>query len=163
VKQRQRVGISEFRVAVAPAVLVTYGLGSCLGIVLDDRERSLGGLAHTLLPERRPGFDDQRQSKFVDVAIRLMLEELLAMGARRGSLSARIAGGANMFESLSGPAGEGIGARNVRAARAALEALAIPLVAEDVGGSHGRTVEYDLATGRVEVRSVSAGGRIMAL
>jgi len=163
VKQLQRVGISEFRVATAPTVLVTYGLGSCLGIVLDDRERSLGGLAHTLLPAQRPGLGDQRLSKFVDVAIRMMLEELLAQGARRESLTARIAGGANMFGSLSGPSGEGIGARNARAARAALEALAIPLVAEDVGGSHGRTIEYDLVTGRVEVRSVSAGDKIMAL
>jgi len=163
VRPLQRVGISEFRVAAAPAVLVTYGLGSCLGIVLDDRARALGGLAHTLLPTRRPGLGEQRLSKFVDAAIRLMLEELLALGARSESLTARIAGGANMFETLSGPVGEGIGMRNVRAARIALEALAIPLVAEDVGGSHGRTVEYDLATGRVEVRSVSAGDRIKTL
>jgi len=163
VTQRQRVGISEFRVTRAPSILVSYGLGSCLGVVLDDRERSLGGLAHTLLPMLRPGVGDQRLTKFVDVAIRLMVEELLALGACRESLTARIAGGANMFGSLCGPAGDGIGARNIRSARATLDALAIPLVAEDVGGSHGRTVEYDVSTGRVEVRSVSAGDRIMAL
>ena len=68
-----------------------------------------------------------------------------------------------MYAIRSYYAGDGIGARNVRAARATLHALAIPLLEEDVGGSHGRTVEYDLATGRVEVRSVSAGDRIMAL
>jgi len=163
VTQRQRVGISEFRIASAPSVLVTYGLGSCLGIVLDDRERSLGGLAHTLLPALRPGLGAERLGKFVDVAIRLMVEELLALGAVRERLTARIAGGANMFEALGGAAGEGIGARNVRSARETLHDLAIPLVAEDVGGSHGRTLEYDVATGRVEVRSVSAGDKIMAL
>lgn len=158
-----RVGISEFRVARAPAVLVAYGLGSCLGVVLDDRQRRLGGMAHTLLPAPRPGVQELRLAKFVDAAIRLMVEELLSQGAARGSLTARLVGGANMFEPLYTPAEDGIGARNVRMARATLQALGIPLLAEDVGGSHGRTVEFDLESGRVMVRSVRSGDTIITI
>ena len=70
---RERVGISEFKIAAAPASLVTYGLGSCLGITLYDPELSLGGMAHTLLPKPRAGMDTSRMTKFVDSSIRLML------------------------------------------------------------------------------------------
>lgn len=151
---RVRVGISEFRVAGAPAVLVAYGLGSCVGVILDDRQRRLGGMAHTLLPSPRSGGEGGRRAKFVDAAVLLLVEELVSRGSAREHLTARIVGGANMFEPLLAPAADGIGARNVRMAREALRDLDIPLLAEDVGGSHGRTVEFDLATGRVLVRSV---------
>jgi chemotaxis protein CheD len=153
-KQMERVAISEFKVANAPTVLVTYGLGSCLGITLYDPRQQLGGLAHTLLPTSRPGVREPRETKFVDVAIRLMIEELTRLGAARERLAAKMVGGSNMFEPLHPPATDGIGARNARTARETLETLGIPLLAEDVGGHHGRTVEFDLATGEVLVRSI---------
>jgi chemotaxis protein CheD len=150
---KERVGISEFKTGRAPAVLVTYGLGSCLGITLYDPLRRLGGLAHTLLPLAHPG-DRSSETKYVDSAIRLMMTELIDLGAEKECLVAKISGGANMFEPLHPSATEGIGGRNARAARETLELLGIPLLAEDVGGKHGRTVEFDLATGEVRVRSV---------
>ncbi|PLX83523.1 MAG: chemoreceptor glutamine deamidase CheD [Desulfuromonas sp.] len=158
-----RVGISEYRVAEGPAVLVTYGLGSCLGIVLYDARVRVGGLAHTLLPRPRPGMEQTRMTKFVDAALRLMLEELLVMGAERERLQARIVGGANMFEPLHGAAKETIGERNVRAARETLRELGIPLLAEDVGGRHGRTVEFDLGSGEVRVRSMRGEHALLPL
>lgn len=152
--ERLRVGISEYRIARAPTMLVTYGLGSCLGITLYDPLLQMGGLAHTLLPLHRPGGGENRPSKFVDTAISLMTAELTAAGAARERLAAKIFGGANMFAPATGSNSESIGARNARTARQTLERLGIPLLAEEVGGSHGRTVELDLATGRVMVRSV---------
>jgi chemotaxis protein CheD len=157
-----RVGISEFRVVRAPAVLVAYGLGSCLGVILDDRQQRLGGMAHTLLPASQAGRPEERLAKYVDAAIGLLVDELLRQGAGRERLSARLVGGANMFEPLYPSATDGVGARNVRMARATLQALGIPLLAEDVGGSHGRTVEFDLATGQVVVRSVHGEDKILA-
>lgn len=155
--RKERVGISEFKTARAPAVLVTYGLGSCLGITLYDPLRQLGGLAHTLLPLFRPG-DKTRETKYVDSAIRLMMAELIELGAERDCLEAKISGGANMFEPLYAPETEGVGARNARAARETLHLLGIPLLAEDIGGNHGRTVEFDLANGEVRVSSVRNPG-----
>jgi len=157
-----RVGISDYRVARAPAVLVVYGLGSCLGIILDDRESCLGGMAHTLLPASRSETPEVRLAKYVDAAIYLLVDEMVSLGAAREKLTARLVGGANMFDSFYTPAADGIGTRNLRMARATLQALRIPLLAEDVGGSHGRTVEFDLTTGQVLVRSVHGEDTILA-
>lgn len=157
-----RIGISEYRVARAPAVLVAYGLGSCLGIILDDRKNCVGGMAHTLLPASRPESPEARQAKYVDTAIQALVDELLQLGAGRENLTARLVGGANMFASSYTPNTDGIGTRNLLVARATLQNMNIPLQAEDVGGSHGRTVEFDLATGKVLVRSVHGEDRILA-
>ena len=152
--ERITVAISEYRLAGPPTVLATYGLGSCLAIALYDAEARLGALAHTLLPTARGPADTGRPAKFVDQAIRVMAEDLVAAGADRQRLVAKIFGGANMFEPPLGGDANGIGVRNARSAREVLETLGIPLVAEDVGGNFGRTVRFELATGRVQVRAV---------
>ncbi len=152
-----RVGISDFQVARAPEILVSYGLGSCLGIVLYDARLQLGGLAHTLLPGARPGGKESRPAKHVEGAIRLMVDELLAAGSDLQYLTAKLAGGANMFESLNPGADDGVGARNISMGRQVLAQIGIPLVAEDVGGNYGRTIELDLATGLLRVRSLRVG------
>lgn len=151
---RERVGIAEVKVARAPALLVAYGLGSCLGIALYDPQLQVGGLAHTLLPAPRPRQRGAGGTKFVETAIRVMVDELLQRGACRERLAAKVVGGANMFEPLHPAVTDGIGARNAQTARETLRVLGIPLLAEDVGGNHGRTVEFVLATGEVRVRSV---------
>jgi chemotaxis protein CheD len=154
---RLRVGISEFRVARAPEILVSYGLGSCLGIVLYDARLQIGGLAHSLLPGARPGGRENRPAKHVEGAIRLMVDELLGAGSDLRFLTAKLAGGANMFESLNPGVEEGIGVRNISMGRQVLAQIGIPLLAEDVGGNHGRTIEFDLATGLLQVRSLRVG------
>lgn len=152
--QRIRVGISEFRIAKTPCVLVSYGLGSCLGVALYDPDLQLGGLAHTLLPTARVGVAGERQTKFVDSAIKLLVEELSAQGAGRERLVAKLAGGANMFSAPGLATDSGIGHRNIQIAHQTLSQLGIPIVAEDVGGHSGRTVEFDLTGGKLLVRSV---------
>lgn len=161
--QRRRVGISEFVVARAPALLVSYGLGSCLGIMLHDPQLQIGGLAHTLLPDVRPRIATDRPGKFVPLAIEAMRRELLAAGSEPQRLIAKICGGAHMFQPLAEDLDATIGQRNVRAARDALLGLGIPLVGEDVGGSCGRTLEFDLASGRVRVLFVRGRDRIREL
>lgn len=153
--ERLRVGIAELRLARAPAILVSYGLGSCLGITLYDPELRLGGLAHTLLPAARVALGEGEHPKFVDFAVRSMAEALCAQGAAPERLVAKLAGGANMFAAATlNLDGGGIGQRNIQAARTVLAELAIPVVAEDVGGSCGRTIEFSLDNGELLVRSV---------
>jgi chemotaxis protein CheD len=152
--RKERIGISEYKTATAPNSLVTYGLGSCLGIILYDSEKKYGGMAHTLLPEPRPGMDVERKTKFVTTSIRLMLDELLDMGCAQDNLTAKLFGGANMFSGLQSADKETIGQRNIRVAHETLEQLNIPLVAEDTGGNFGRTLVFDLDSGQVMVRSV---------
>lgn len=147
------IGISDYLVAKSPEVLVAYGLGSCLAIILHDANAGIGALAHTLLPNAQERRTEQRLSKFVDTAIALMLREMVQEGARRERITARIAGGANMFESAFVTLLDGVGARNARSAIQTLEQEHIPLVGEAAGGNQGRSVEFDLGSGQVRVRT----------
>jgi chemotaxis protein CheD len=147
----ERVGIAELRIARAPTVLKAYGLGSCLAIALYDPGECIGGLVHCLLPQRRSNDPLSEAAKYVDGAIRLMLEELNRAGADPARLQAKVAGGANMFETEFVTLVNSIGVRNARSARETLRELGIPLVGEEVGGNRGRTVEFDLVTGNLLV------------
>lgn len=146
-----RVSIAQARIEQAPAVLKAYGLGSCVAVALYDPVTTIGGLGHMLLPCRPQKTPLGSESKYVDAGICQMVDELVRAGANREGLVARIAGGANMFESAYQTLISSIGARNAKSARETLAALGIPLVSEEVGGNRGRTVEFDLATGNMMV------------
>lgn len=149
------VGISDFKVAAAPTILMTYGLGSCVGIALYDPVALTGGLAHTLLPAPVRDLESvQKSAKFTCWAVDLMVEELAKCGCAIDRLVAKLAGGATMFESQYRTTHGGIGERNVAAARAALERCGIPLVAEDTGDDYGRSLEFNTATGAIMVRAL---------
>ena len=152
--ERTRVGIAEINIARAPGMLVAYGLGSCLGIALYDYQQKLGGLAHTLLPAPHAGVPVERPAKFVATAIERMFRDLCGLGAESENLTAKLVGGANMFEPMQPVAKDSIGSRNILAAREILAEMQIPLVGENVGGNFGRTMVFDLGTGQVQVHSL---------
>lgn len=147
----ERVSISQARVDRAPVVLKAFGLGSCIAVALYDPETRLGGLGHMLLPNRPHKQPLGSDTKYVDAGICLMADELIRAGAAKDSLVAKITGGANMFETSYQTLINSIGARNARSARETLAELGIPLVGEDIGGNCGRTVEFDLASGKMMV------------
>ncbi|MEY7847860.1 chemotaxis protein CheD [Natrarchaeobius sp. A-rgal3] len=147
-----QVGISELAVSDGDDTLKSYGLGSCLAIALYDPDDEIGGLAHAMLPDGDAAENsDRKPGKYADTAIRALLRRMVERGASYTSVEAKIAGGSDMFEFDS--FGEGVGQRNVDAAREELEKLGVPLVAEDVGGGHGRTVEFTPGTGRLLVKT----------
>jgi chemotaxis protein CheD len=91
-----------------------------------------------------------------------MLAEMRALGSRAGHpISAKIVGGASMFGQLAAGSGINVGERNVTATREVLAAAGIPLLAEDTGLDYGRSVYFHLADGRVEVRSLKRGDRVI--
>jgi len=147
----ERVGIAELHFGRAPTVLKAFGLGSCLAITLYDPAERLGALVHSLLPQPRRDEVPDPPAKYVDTAIRLMIEGLVQAGAVASRLQAKLAGGANMFEADYVTLIDSVGSRNVRSARQALAAHHIPLVGEDVGGNRGRSVEFHLASGQLLV------------
>ena len=150
------VGISEYKTSKSPDLLVTYALGSCIGIALYDSFTHIGGLSHIMLPSNplhlNVGIDNRM--KYADTAIPDMILALERIGARRSSLSAKIAGGANMFGANGMSFVDSIGARNINAVRDALEKYGIPLVAEDVGSNYGRTVFFQLEDGKVRIQTI---------
>ena len=146
-----RVTIAQVRIDQSPAVLKAYGLGSCVAVALYDPEARIGGLGHLLLPNRPERNVLGSESKYVDAGILEIVDEIVQAGANQDRLVAKVAGGANMFETSYQTLIKSIGARNARSARETLASLGIPIFGEEVGGNRGRTVEFDLATGNMMV------------
>ena len=126
--------------ATAGDVLVSLGLGSCIGLVLVDVRAAVAGLAHVVLPasEGREG----TPGKFADTAVPALVEELEALGGRRIRLRAVLVGGASMFS--FGGSGLDVGQRNDAAVREALDRMRIPVAAAEIGGDRGRTVRVSV-------------------
>ncbi|PIC65611.1 chemotaxis protein CheD [Sporosarcina sp. P13] len=152
-----RVGIADMNIANAPQTIRTSGLGSCVGVVLYDSTKKIAGMVHVMLPDSQLGKSKQfNVAKFADTGIHAMLEMLKSQGVRPFSIKAKIAGGAQMFQFGSGDTIR-IGPRNVEAVKQELKRYSIQLVAEDTGGSSGRTIEFDPETSILHVRTVNAG------
>jgi len=136
------------------AVIVTLGLGSCVAIMLHDPEACIGAMAHVLLPSHSLARDQSNPAKFPETAVPFLVHRMLAAGANRHRLVAKLAGGASMFAQLMTPGTVQMGERNIAASRAALREAAIPIIGEAVGGARGRSVRFWPQNGRVETRTV---------
>jgi chemotaxis protein CheD len=157
-----RVKVADYAVRRAPHVIATIGLGSCVAIALYDRDSQVGALAHILLPNPAMSRETENPAKFPETIVPIMVDEMRRLGARASArLSAKIAGGASMFGQLAGGSGINVGERNLSATRDVLAALGIPIVAEDTGLDYGRSVYFHLADGRLEVRSLKKGDRVI--
>jgi chemotaxis protein CheD len=156
-----RVGVADFAVAAEPVVLATIGLGSCVAVAVHDPAAGVGGLAHILLPSMAMSRDRENRAKFACSAVPLLVERMQALGARVPRMRAKLAGGARMFASLASAAGLQMGDRNVLAVRDALAHAGIALVAQDVGGEHGRSIFFNVGDGQMIVRSLRKGNVVL--
>jgi len=159
-----RVKVADFAAATDDgdrgAVIATVGLGSCVAIVVHDPAARAAALAHVLLPHEGLSRDPSNRAKFASTAVPLLVDELRALGAR-GPLTAKVVGGASMFGQLLSAGGTNMGERNVEATLKALAAAGIPVAAQDTGGDFGRSVFLRVADGRVVVRSLKRGERVL--
>ncbi|MCW3999157.1 MAG: chemotaxis protein CheD [Candidatus Bathyarchaeota archaeon] len=146
-----RVDMAAMKVDCRPVELLT-SVGSCVGICLYDSKHKCGGLAHIMLPHTHLGPQEPLPSKFADTAVPALIQAIQEVTGKQGRISARIAGGANMFANTLAK-GLDIGAKNVVAVREALNAHRVPLVGEDVGGSQGRRISFNLVSGAITVRT----------
>jgi len=140
----------ELAASATPLALSTV-LGSCVGVCLFDAGRGVGGMNHFLLPDSaghaRPG------ARFGDRAMARLLAEVLAAGAGRGGLSARVFGGACVLSAFCAGSSH-LGERNVQAALGFLEAHGIPVLECDTGGRRGRRLLFHTHTGAVQARRI---------
>lgn len=153
VKTRIVIDISDAKVSNNPLdVLVTYSLGSCIGVCLYDPAIHLGGMLHYQLPTAKMDAERARSKPFMfaDTGMKLLLDKLVAMGMNKKRAQVRLAGGATM---ATGPQGFDIGKRNYLAIRKLLWTEAMFIDAEDVGGGMARSLYLDIADGSVMVRS----------
>ncbi len=154
-----KVGMADYKVGRAPDTLISYGLGSCIGISLYDPQTKIGGLLHIMLPDSNQSRANENRAKFADTGIPDMLNELVRMGAARSRLVAKLAGGSQMFAFANASDIMRVGLRNASASKEILKKLSIPIVGEDTGGSYGRTVQIDLSTGVYKVKTIDKGDK----
>jgi chemotaxis protein CheD len=127
----------------APRTMMTI-LGSCVSVCLWDRRGRCGGMNHYLLPRRGPNAD--ATARYGDIAIPLLVSKLVALGASRESLRAKIFGGAHVLPGFRTD-GRSLGAENVAVAVELLHAEGVQTVSEDVGGTRGRKLAFNTVDG----------------
>ena len=154
-----KVGMADYKVGRAPDTLISYGLGSCIGISLYDPQTKIGGLLHIMLPDSNQSRANENRAKFADTGIPDMLNELIRMGAAKSRLVAKVAGGSQMFAFANASDIMRVGLRNASASKEILKKLSIPIVGEDTGGNYGRTVQIDLSTGVYKVKTIDKGDK----
>ncbi len=149
-----KVQIADMGLTRQQGTLITYALGSCVGISLYDPVIKLGCLLHIMLPQAISP-NESNPYKFADLGIREMLRKMSIMGGVQQRYICKIAGGAKMFDTgASNSALSNIGARNVQTVRAILRQSGIRISGEDVEGNRARTMIVDVATGVVRIRTI---------
>ena len=147
-----KVGIGDMKFTRGDSTIITYALGSCIGICLYDPKLKLAALVHIMLPLNMEA-GRKNPLKYADTGIRETLKAMQAKGAMKSRITAKCAGGAKMFEVAGKGALGNIGQRNIESVHTILKMEGIHLVAEDVGGGVARTLTFDAATGMATVQS----------
>lgn len=154
--QMIKVGMADLKVCNYPDNLTTIGLGSCIGIAIYDASTKITGLAHIMLPDSANNVSSVlNTAKFADTAVPELIDKMVALGATKAKMCAKIAGGARMFgfDGVNTNA-INVGERNVNACIDALKKAGIPIIAQDTGESYGRTVEIYSENGAYLIKSV---------
>lgn len=159
---RHVVGVADMKIAANPGdILVTYALGSCLGITIYDPVAHVGGLLHVMLPDsasRAPGATFNPY-KFVDTGLPLLFKQSYQAGARKERLVVKVVGGASSKENEADDMFQ-IGKRNFLALKKLLWKNGVLITSHQVGGNVSRTVTLETLSGEVLVK---ASGQISAL
>lgn len=151
------VGVSDMKVSKDPAAtLVTYSLGSCIGIAVYDPVAKAGGLLHYMLPESQL---DEKKAKnhpfmFADTGIPMLFKETYRLGAKKQRMKVVVVGGAQILDQKGF---FNIGKRNHMAVRKIFWKNQVMIDYEDVGSSSNRTVRVDIATGEIHIKVSGVG------
>lgn len=150
-ERKLTVGIADMKLLQGEGTLITYALGSCIGLCFHDPKLRLGALLHIMLPLNMEA-GRTHPLKYADTGIKETLKQMEAKGASRSRMTVKIAGGAKMFE-VSGAGLGNIGQRNIESVHTILKRENIRLVAENVGGTVARTLLFDVGSGQGCIRS----------
>ncbi len=155
------VGISDIKVSNnAQDIIVTYALGSCIGIVVFDPIAKVGGMLHYMLPDSNL---DQNKAKenpamFADTGIPLLFKSCYKLGAEKKRMLVKVAGGASILDDTNYFR---IGQKNIMAMRKIFWKNNVMIEKEDTGANYNRTLRLEMSTGKVFVRS--SGGEMKEL
>ncbi len=147
------VSIADMKVAKnLQDSLITYSLGSCIGVSIYDPVARVGGLLHFMLPDSQ--IDPHKAAKnpwmFADTGIPSLFREAYKLGAQKERLQVKVVGGSQI---LDGCGYFNIGKRNYMAVRKIFLTNGVLISAEDVGGNGNRTITLEIASGKLFVKS----------
>ena len=148
-----KVGIGDMKFTRGGGTVITYALGSCIGITFYDPAIKLGGLLHIMLPTRNDS-NDTKVFKYADSGIRETIRKLSAFGMMKSRTIVKIAGGAKMFDIKGNSDFGNIGQRNAAMVKKVLMEERMRISAEDTGGAYARTMVLNVNTGEVSIRTV---------
>lgn len=147
------VGIADMKVLKGEGTIVTYALGSCVGVCIYEEKSGIGGMVHAMLPDSTRALTLTNVEKYVDTGVARLYHTLCHMGADRSCLRAKLIGGAKMFEYKTVADEVDIGTANVLQAKKSLRKFGVALVCEVTGGIVGRTIRFQPTTGKVLIQS----------
>lgn len=159
--EKFNIGMAEMKILQNGDIGVIFALGSCVGVCLYDPALKIGSISHIVLPNCPPTLAEQNKYKFADTCIPIMVEEMVGLGCDLKRIWAKISGGAQMFNSNLGTAFGDIGKRNIEAVKIALNKFNIPIIGEETGQKHGRTLHFYSENGEVHIKSFSKGSLIL--
>ncbi len=147
------VGIADMKVTKNPEdTLITFSLGSCIGVTIYDPLTRVGGLLHFMLPDSH--IDPQKAERnpwiFADTAVPSLFREAYKFGAGKERLKVKVAGGSQIMD---GSSYFNIGKKNYIALQTIFRNNGVSVSAEDVGGNGNRTVSMELSSGRVLIKT----------
>lgn len=151
------IGIAEMGVVKGQDQLITYALGSCIGVCIYDKTTKIAGMVHIMLPNAPTDGTGKSVCRYADSGVPALIKKMMSMGAAKGSMVAKIAGGAKMFNIPGDSAVGNIGDRNTVAVKQALAAQRIPIIGQDVGLDYARTMSFDASDGTVTIKAFSKG------
>ncbi|MEK7397391.1 MAG: chemotaxis protein CheD [Candidatus Poribacteria bacterium] len=146
------IGISEMRILnQSEDVLVTYSLGSCIGVTIYDPASRVGGMIHCMLPNSKIDLQKARSfpCMFVDTGVPLLFSEAYRLGAQKDRIIVKVAGCSQILDDKM----FNIGERNYMILRKLLWKNSVLINAENVGGNDSRTLYLDVTSGLVTVKS----------
>lgn len=152
-----KVGMADLQVCRYPDNLTTLGLGSCIGACIYDPVTKIIGMVHYMLPDSTKIRNNQNIAKFGDTGIAETISKMEKLGAVRGRMVAKIAGGAQMFAISSGSSASSamkVGEKNAESAKENFKKFGIKILAEDTGLNYGRTIEFYSEDGSLLIKAV---------
>jgi len=151
---KQIIGIADMKISARPEdVLITYALGSCLGIAVYDPIAKVGGLLHVMLPVStvNPEKAARNPLMFVDTGVPELFKACYKMGAKKERIVVKVAGGASLQNNEDRDQFQ-IGKRNFLMLRKLLWKNNILIKSFDVGENYSRTMSMDMQTGDVVLK-----------
>ena len=148
------VGLGELSVVKDPSMsLACFGLGSCINLCAYDPISKVAGMAHIVLPESNHSSQGKATAKYADIAVPLLLEEMVRLGALKSRMVVNLIGGAQMIQAAGFEGTLDMGARNLERTRKVLASGGMGVSGADTGGTQGRSVWLSVDSGKVMVRT----------